>query len=97
MPPASASSVRTADAIKARPCSLVGLSLLDGFDFAMGSFRADYRARGGARGTHRTGPAGTVNAPLTISVLASLTKAYRPRVAAAGGLAPGAAAIRTKY
>ena len=49
MPSASASSVRTADAIKARPCSLVGLSLLDGFDFAMGSFRADYRARGGAR------------------------------------------------
>jgi hypothetical protein len=37
MPPASASSVRTADAIKARPCSLVGLSLLNGFDFAMGT------------------------------------------------------------
>ena len=97
MPPASASSVRTADAIKARPCSLVRrLAARRLRHFGPWGFRADYRARRGPGGTRGTGRRRTVNAPLTISVLTPLTKAYRPLARPLAGCRR-AAAIRTTY
>ncbi len=60
-------------------------------------FRPDYREAADRVEPGGTGSAGAVNAPLTISVLTSLTKAYRPLRGSVGVVAGGPLDIRTTY
>src|SRR5581483_4628599 len=90
MPPASASSVRSAEAVNSRPRSLVCRAVFWVFDLAMGC-----DAVAGARPAPRTGRItwiaarhdhpGAVNVPLTISVLTPLTSGAAPADARRAG------------
>ena len=80
MPAASASKVRTADAINSRALSLVGLAALSGFDLAMMSGIGSGAGRGGSvRNPATADYRNEVNGSLTISVLTPLTRGRSTR------------------
>ena len=92
MPPASASSVRTADAIRSRACVARRLAVLERLRLGHGAIGSAPVWAGGVRIARKRGRTTTrpVNASLTISVLTPLTKGLRPAPAASGAAAGAA-------